>query len=318
MKTFFQRVAFLLAKTRLKTLLLLYYHMAFLVTKYLLENSTLKVWSRNSFYFNIINPGISDIDFTFFSMKRRNPSEYVSKLYTLKRIRCLFPVIGEANIYQRGDICLYKACGNYFELKRDPKLFRQLNRTWDKKRILEDAVTFILRALWSDYNYLRDYPQMRHHKWNFIFSSINDELKLQLKTEAEGIDDVVSNLYLLYPALKEDFSDMPPFFKDKTHKDYAQIYLKIYPHFWLGDNWHREEFENDIFSLGTLGRESKDIVHSQIAWEIWGIYSQMFSLRDFQGLRAHLNNLEKMITALGRENSCLRGDIQTLLSLFPA
>ena len=316
MKKVLQQIVLVLSKTPARSLFILYYKVTFKIIKYLLEEKNLKIWPRNSFYFNIINPGISDIDFTFFSTTKKGIDDYNKKICKLGSLKSLFPIIGEVNIYQKEDLILYKACGNYFELKRDPNLFYYINRDWDNNRIKQDALVFILRALWSDYLYLREFPYNRLHKWNFIFSSINNELNVDLNVGSNDLCVIVENLCCLYPSLREDFNSLPDFLMHRQSVKYRSIYLKLYPHYWLGDYYNHPEFENYIFSLGKFSKDSQSIVYSQISWEIWGIYSQIFYLKNIQGLQGHLKNLEKILNSLHRDTLQMKEDIQTLSSLL--
>ena len=310
MKKTIQKIVFFLSRIGARTFLLLLYRTVFQITKYLLDDRFLTIWSRNSFYFNIINPGISDIDLTFF-FAHNTPEEYRRRsLDRLSSLRRMLPIIGEANVYRDDEVGLYRAAGNYFELKRDPELFARLKRPWTEERIASDAIAFILRALWCDYPYLKRFPKHRRHKWNYIFRALNEELNLELKIEMPSPKIITENLLLVAPWLRQDVSVLIKLFDNRKDDRFALSYLRLYPHYWLGDYWNHAKFKEFLSSLASLSPEALGVVKSQIAWEIWGIYSQMYLL-DKTGLHYHFLNLKKVLEEICPKTDPLLNDIDT-------
>ena len=311
MKGSLQRAALLLNRAGAGAPLLWFYRLAFKTAKALLENRHLRVWPRNSFCFGIVNPGISDIDLTFFfdrDAPEGLPGQSLDRLASLRR---LLPVLGEANLYRSDEIGLYREAGNYFELRRDPELFARLKRSWTNERIAGDAAVFVLRALWSDYDYLKLFPELRRHKWGYIFRALNDELNTALAPGNLSPEAVVENLVLLAPFLERDVAFLSDIFDRRKDDAFALPYLRLYPHYWLGDYHDHPKFDEYLSSLARLGPEARGVVKSQIAWEIWGIYSQMHALSSDEGLHYHFLNLRKVLECLQYGDGALLDDIAT-------
>ena len=307
-KNIVQKIVIFLNHLGFKPLLVLPYKAIFGLTKYILDDRFLSVWPRNSFHFGIINPGISDIDLTLFFAQATPKEQRKKSLGRLASLKRIFPVLGEANVYRANEIGLFKEAGNFFELRRDPKLFSRLDRCWTKQRIASDAAVFALRALWSDYAHLKACPEQRRHKWGYIFQALNAQMGLDLSLDV-SLESICANIVLIAPCLKRDISVFANFFEDRKNETLCLAYLRLYPHYWLGDYHGHGKFKEFLSSLSHPSPEAQGIVRSQVAWEIWGIYSQIPLLPADGSLGYHFLNLRKILGYLDCRTDVLLDDI---------
>lgn len=231
----------------------------------------IEVWSRNSIISNDIIPGISDVDLTLYSNSMLSRSQELI-IRDIHRLLCfLIPVMGEWNFYYDEDRDILRTYFNPLELSRDPQLARRINQNKEANEI--ETNVYLLRQWQSDKHYLRDIPKLRTRKWK----RIGERTQISISNV---------NYTTIYEILSQRI--VREFSNEKNQICY-------FPHEWIGENWHKNDFESRMRDLESFSEAHRQICLKQIYWEVSGILCQLPMLDNPQDMNPHFYHLGKLI-----------------------
>ncbi|MBY0516416.1 MAG: hypothetical protein K2P81_05880 [Bacteriovoracaceae bacterium] len=239
-------------------------------------NSKAHFWTRNSYQFNKIIPGLSDIDVTLVSDPHSSHT-----IYIWNHFKKIFPWFGEINYYPIDIAKNLLIIANPGEIKRDPKLlsFFKFEPT---KITPSQTLVVILRMLLHDTSSLKKHPVARRAKWDY-------GLRLLDLSDSER-ERWISNLnyqqcldLLLERLPAEEVSD----FRNELEKSSDEVSW-LYPQKLA----HLKQTHDLIASLSDW---KKQIVIEQCLWEFWGVMTQTHWLQKPQ-YQQHLKNIYALIS----------------------
>lgn len=259
-----------------------------------------KCWARNSYYFNNIIPGLSDIDLTLFITPDSNKKRVHQFINLYTHLKKIIPFLGELNIYDAEDLIKIKNWVNWYEVRRDPKLSAYIAL---QKPQIGDRFIYLLRLLESDAHNLIKNPSLRHKKWFRHFQEVDleapDEITLPDLIHAISSSSP-SNIphgeieefltYYLNHKQTETFNHL--------HREGEEkLFITLYPHRWLvaanGENKLRSSLESMHFSKEELG-----MIYAQLSWELNGLYSQKYTLPEESNLIIYIDMILNFLVLL--------------------
>lgn len=259
-----------------RNLALIPYDFANFVVSNLGYSKGLRCWSRNSYVFGNINPGLSDIDFTLVIPNKdflNKANDFICDYATLKKI---IPFLGEINFYDSSHFHQIAQWINYYELQRDPSLSELLpSRTPNPC----EKPIFLLRMLESDLKNLRGNPELRKNKWDFHLKQceIRAPNKLTLENLIREITETLPKA--LNP--QESYEFIAYYLNhgiEETYLKYRRLkkiklFILLYPHRWLVYANGIKDVEICLNSL-IFNEDELNLILHQIRWEVFGIYCQ--------------------------------------------
>lgn len=269
---------------------------AFIINLRIRRISNSKVWYRNSYVTGNYVFGVSDLDISIM-MDRLNPDQIIKITSELKKLKRVFPFVGEINFFIRDHVVDLSPSLNLYEKKRDPIINSLMMDYAPFGQDVEKAV-FLLRMLEADKKNLLEIPLARQKKWRNHFQELNlsfprfIDKNFIIKTimaliAPESNDKEINEaINFLFCPLSEDehvlFENKPAFWKF------------LYPnrHFWSDDL----SSEN----LNMVKNSSlRWICLRQIDWEIWGLNTQLaLNMHSDDNIKDHIKKLHKVALAL--------------------
>lgn len=298
-----------------------------------------KFWARHSVAEGFFVFGKSDLDITCFlgtNVKAFQIDEIFKFLITLKSY---IPFIGETRVVTEDDLPLYENYGNYFELKRDPKLLKSLKLltkvSVNKERPYQESERWVYLLNWlkNDCHQLLVLTDLRKGK-------VEQTLKL-LGVESVGsglrnLKDIFRHIRKTDSGLRPFLSDLKdseaflsqfcafwnklrecesPLKRDELLNEYyskledKSLFLLFFPSLWLGASLSHQRVEADLDKL----RERRDlsgfiqIIFCQLSWEIVGLCGQRWFLPK-GNLMNHIENLTLVVKKLRQDYPALDWD----------
>ena len=282
-----------------------------------LSNSTTQIWPRNSYVFNNIVCALSDLDFTIVI---EDISEADIPVRKYKRLKKIFPFLGEINLYFKKELNSFSTITNYYEISRDPRLKKTLPTPADSSNIYQEIV-FLCKTIESDQKNLRNIPHHRVKKWTHHLKLINQKSEVSLEellsllakrcNELEiSPTEFLKDFYKLDRTIKKNCDD---FYRENSDK---KNYILLYPFRWIGSSLTCDSFFHDIEELKTFTDEQLKLLEAQIEWEIWGLYSQYIHNLRQATLHTHLENIKQMMqTSIYLQESSVYDLLNKLISL---
>lgn len=274
-----------------------------------LFDSKFELWPRNSFIFDAIEPGFSDLDLTLYVPKESRVKSAHQFLTFANLARKIWPLVGEINLYLESDLELSLANINCFELNRDKFLVKRMN--YKEKFDSVEAAVFLFRQLEKDIKNLALNPRRRKKKWSYHFRQIQilttdlPRPNFPELNENRIVESVVSAIVFLcglsHSVFSDELSENLDMYFEFLLKDVDTSRLRPVI---LKDPWlfvfsiHRAAYlETFPFLLSDVQQK---VLLLQIKWEIWGLKSQVFE-NEFAG--ALTKHKQSLIQKLQRQNS---------------
>lgn len=225
-----------------------------------------KIWYRNSLYFNQLSSFKSDIDITVFGESDKDIIRTISTINFLKKI---IPIIGEINSYNQAEISNYQDYSNYFEIRRDPELvnYLKLNST---PRESEKKV-FISRMLLANEKQIQK-GIFNSTKWQFYFSHIQ-----------EPSPKIIEEVFR---------------FLEISSIDHLLTDISLNPIPIMSQALHQRNFDDFLNKVSGLTPEQKKLLIDNLRWEVFGVYSQKYSIKDKNSIVDHFENIRKVLQRL--------------------
>lgn len=260
-----------------------------------------KVWPRNSYYFNRVIPLKSDIDLTLFFVKKLQINQFNKIRKCHIQLKRLLPIFSELNLYDPESNLEFI---NPFELNRDPLLKENINYQ-HLTPTPAHKIVFLLRMLLADRHNLQKNPKSRMRKWrghfydcslqnfpqeNFSLNSLLDILRTEvfvsmsldhqkflenyLTTELSS-DKIINEFYL-------------------SHLTDLKYFILTAPARWVGASLSAGRIDEDLKVIKQFSDLEKQILINHIKWEHWGIETQRHLNFDDSSVVPHLFNLDKI------------------------
>lgn len=263
-------------------------------------DSKFEIWPRNSYIFDAIEPGFSDLDLTLYVPKDGDVTQAQKFLALADILRKVWPLLGEINLYYENELQASLANINSFELNRDKNLVSRIN--YIEKFSSIEASVFLFRQLEKDIKNLSVFPKYRLKKWNYHFRQIQVSLpesqqpcfpEMQSERVVESIISTI--VFLCGPSNPIFVNDL----NEKLHM-YFEFFKKDVDLFKLRpllvkDPWlfvfsvHRTAYLE--ISPFTLSEVQQRILSLQIKWELWGLKTQVVDRNSAKESASHRQNL---------------------------
>jgi hypothetical protein len=249
-----------------------------------------KIWYRNSLAYDDIVFGHSDVDLTYYSENSLSFAEALEAQAILKRLKILFPHLGELALYDQEKLENFSLVANPIELARDPKLLQKIKTSsGDHEVTTAQKQVFALNWFKNDF-----------HKWKENFESrsrkINRFVKLlQIESDVRPPSNEYELLNILHQTCWQKISDEHfkeliskimslPLHSDEKEKAlnnfYAtnahlrSLFMACFPQLWIGPSLVHGGRDEDVASYSSLPTDLKNIFKEQIHWEVWGLFGQ--------------------------------------------
>ncbi len=286
------------------------YHLSFYAAKFLLQNGQARIWARNSYALKRLNPGISDIDFTFLFKASYSNHEIKKKISHFQKWRKYFPLWGEVNSYREDELKRLAPFFNPYERQRDLKLQESLQLKFENPN-LENKFVYILRMLKADEHNLKKYPELRKKKWIYHFQQVGIPYSTQL------IEPIITelirplNLSLNEQIFKEFLrvdetldQEVDQFYLPLSPNERASFIL-IFPLRWLVVSLRNHQFDQDLALVRVFNKNEQKLLLEHLRWELMGIFSQYHQMALTCDLSKHMANIEKLLENLSHEEASL-------------
>jgi hypothetical protein len=272
----------------------IYYPFYFLLKTFLGPYSD-KVFARHSFYFKKIKFGISDIDFTLYSKSSiLIKTKGLNKL--LPFVKKMIPILGEINYVDDKGIESLKAYINPVELRRDPELKLLIDE--DKTPSIIQKEVFLLRIFSSDVKNMKKGLHKRIKKISYCISLL-EPLEEVGPSDLKSVGHFIE--YLKAKALKSNDSIVYDYlldlFQEENSVQNSERLALVKD--CLNKTWEK------ILEQDEWKEVDKNLVIEFLKWELWGIYTQIPTYRDYKALLTHVVIVSELLSKLTTEyDSC--------------
>jgi hypothetical protein len=231
-----------------------------------------KCWHRNSLYFGNISLGISDIDLSIIYKSESDAKLFYNRL---KRIKYIFPYIGEVNSYSESNLDLVQKMINPYELERDPELKKIMA---ERSKSDQALIVFLCRMLKSDLHGLKNYPLARKRKWKFHFNFVNAETLPSMSFE-----NILKTILAKIKINSEQKKIIENFFNTESQEDLNQLYsesknkkdyMTLFTIEWIGLAIANHSFHEDLKLVNSCDNDDLSLMIENLKWELFGLYSQ--------------------------------------------
>ena len=311
---YFQSVCLKIDKIIPTTLTKYLYYPSYLVFNFLCRISfgkdLKKTYLRNSFYLNYFTFGLSDYDFGIILHRRVTPLQWKKFIKRFDKIKRIFPFWGEINLYTEEDIDKIIPFINPVELKRDPFLSSRFKRNASN----EEKFTFLCRSFFTNLKNW-EYEIQKQKKIKAYFELCH----LEYKHEIDVKSFLVKNFSpILKTETQRNFPDfILPFHqlflisKDILWEEPSTEQKVLMPHYYL---WFEREPGAEEF-LAQLNPSDKEIIKSQMKWEVWGLTIQFYHFLGAQNYHVHLSRVKRVLEILNEDPIIIK-DLEYFLDLF--
>ncbi len=299
------------------------YKVCYRSAQLLLSKRHVQIWTRNSYALNLLLPGISDIDFTFFFWTEATKKDIKETIQRAKKFRLFFPLWGEINSYHQSEIPFFLSLLNPLEKERDPTL----NSFYPKAVTpsLEERFVFMVRMLKADSKNLLLRPHLRERKWRY--HSHQAQISYSTSPQENVINELLIPLKLnLNVNILNDFLKIDESKEEVVNHFYLPLdeanrrsFILLFPMRWLVVSLRNNQFENDIKIIQNFQIKERQLLYKHLSWEVWGIFSQYPELALVYDLDCHLENIAKIISFFQDSGALeLQTAIKNLRSLIKA
>lgn len=265
------------------------YYPFYLLPKYYLESSVSEISARHSFYFKRIAFGLSDIDLTLYNEEVATREERESLVTKVSFMQKINPILGEINYFEMEGIKSLEKFINPYEAMRDPILSAKINNERGAKT---ELIVFIMRLIKSDFKNLAKRIYRRFDKLEYCTEFLSPKKKLAY-VDIQTIGDFTN--YLKKNIVDEEFHFVINYLKAKLQFDSLDDYEEL-ELIWELD-W------DNLKNLENANSLTKEILLENIKWEIWGLYTQLPFLEDYNMTLQHVLVLKSVYESIDEENN---------------
>ncbi len=237
------------------------------------------IWPRNSFAFNQIVPGLSDIDISIVS--ENTPHHAIQQWQAYKR---RYPWFGEINYYPLQITHELATLGNPGELNRDPELLKYLGKT--KLPVSpQQKIAVLIRMFHHDRKALVLHPVARQPKWSYGLKLLDfDQTSIEQWMTQLNFQNCIHEIVKIAPENeREDLAYELTVFHEQMSWLFPQ------------KDAHKAEMKALVRQLSVWKRQ---LVMEQCYWEFWGVMTQTHWLPKSQ-IQPHLENIKSLMEACG-------------------
>jgi hypothetical protein len=235
-------------------------------------------------------PFVSDIDVSVWMAHPPSSRDLARFKSAYSRMKKLFPVIGNVNLYIATEKHWTEQLINRFELERDPQLAKKLSPRSPIKPEVQ-AAAFLLRMVEKDIDSILAHPEA-------------------MRTLLRGILDSVADLLDLPEGEQKDFAEpMELYFQSLGRKVPLDLLRPLASKnaAYCAGLPHRFCFETE--SHPALGDSYVSLARAQISWEILRMLTRRRFWKQSEPekavIRAHLKSLEEFYSSSIEKNSSL-------------
>ncbi len=277
-----------------------------------------QVWTRNSYRLGNWVPFVSDIDVSVWMAHPPSSRDLARFKSAYSRMKKLFPVIGNVNLYIATEKHWTEQLINRFELERDPQLAKKLSPRSPIKPEVQ-AAAFLLRMVEKDIDSILAHPEAMKAKWNAHIrrmAQVIPKAKVDVwkgfpeRTLLRGILDSVADLLDLPEGEQKDFAEpMELYFQSLGRKVPLDLLRPLASKnaAYCAGLPHRFCFETE--SHPALGDSYVSLARAQISWEILRMLTRRRFWKQSEPekavIRAHLKSLEEFYSSSIEKNSSL-------------
>jgi hypothetical protein len=136
-----------------------------------LRDSNAQVWTRNGYKTTGWVPFDQPVDFSVWFAREPSIRDLNSVRNAHRRVKKVFPILGEMNLYVATDIELFSQLMNSFLLERDPHLKRKLQLT-NKLNPRAQASAYLFRVLDAEVKDVLEQSDETQRRWGGYFLSV--------------------------------------------------------------------------------------------------------------------------------------------------
>jgi hypothetical protein len=136
-----------------------------------LRDSHAQVWTRNGYKTTGWVPFDQPVDFSVWFAREPSVRDLNSVRDAHRRVRKVFPILGEMNLYVATDIELFSQLMNSFLLERDPHLKKKLHPT-NKLSPRAQASAYLFRILDNEVKQVLQQSDETQRRWGGYFLSV--------------------------------------------------------------------------------------------------------------------------------------------------
>jgi hypothetical protein len=266
-----------------------------------LSQMSVKIWPRNSYYFNRVVPLRSDIDLTLFFDKNLNQDELLKINRSFSLLKRTLPVFSEVNVYDRGSEGLSI---NPYELKRD-QLLEKITCKTSTLFSPADKIVFIQKMLIADKKNLLKNPSSRIKKWKGHFEDCDIESFPEDNFNLEELINVIfKQVFNSWDVNYKKFlleylsSSLETNHFYRLHLFDIKYFILTAPAQWIGASIASNQIEQDLKIIKDFSIIEKDVLTKHLKWERWGINTQRHINFNDPTVMPHLHNLNLVNKAI--------------------
>jgi len=266
-----------------------------------------RVWARNSFLTDAFRPFKSDLDITIWLPSHTNDGIERELLRALRRIKRIFPALGEANVYCEEGFRRFIRFANQFELRRDPPTCLRFQIPHLPVDIRNAQVSvYLLRMLESNLHLLRSGWDGQQVKWQYHLRQVQFEPESVL-----GNPDPIRGILncALGCSLATNKSIIEQVYSYLHGGEASEIVQVLFPNRFCYLELPRALLEGQV----------RELFLAQTAWEIWGLYGQQLLYEQKMDLGPHLRRLLGWLAQIEDERATdLRTGLEQLVAVVEA
>lgn len=278
------------------------YRFVFLILKitFHFTNKKVSIWYRNSLVQRTVTFPFSDIDLTILVNDKRDVAKPLCLLKTMRRF---IPILGEVNVFDLNDFQYIIPCLNYYELKRDQKLY-SLTVAHHPHHDKYDAQAFLIRMIIADAVNLKKRPAIRYKKWKNHLNEVSHHIKilpqaLQESDIRENLSHMITGLSFnqFLSLLKVARTQHSLLGHPRLDKNFIKV-LTLFPVDALSWCVFFEDVDFYVCTLKSLDHDSLSLTLSQLKWELCGAYTQIHVVDDKEQVVNHAENILYVLNML--------------------
>lgn len=271
------------------------YLLLFCIVNFFCKCLGVKVYGKNSFYTKKMVLGVSDLDLVFLI-----DSFNEEKIGLIRRIHTFVPIVSEVSILDRTYLEDFVISLNRYEALRDPFLKDFLNT---KERPYEKMI-FLLHMFNADFSNLIGHIHGRREKWSGhlnekLDTHINFNQFLIVFKKASGVDQVGLS-FEKYCIVKKKYSlsDEKRYFQALSENLLLREFLIFDFSSWMSFAVQSGEMSLQKKFFCELDVSLLKMTLENVMWEIWGLFTQVYLLKDRQTLINHLDHIISLLNQL--------------------
>jgi hypothetical protein len=154
-----------------------------------LHDAHVQIWTRNGYRGTGWVPFHTPVDLSIWFAREPSARDLNTVRSNYRRVRKIFPVLGEMNLYVATEIELFSVLMNPFELERDPQLKKKIELRTDIHPRAR-AATFLLRLLDEEIKEVLVATERTERRWSEYFLAVGsvfgDDLEFKTWLDTPG------------------------------------------------------------------------------------------------------------------------------------